>query len=415
MVTVDALSGHAERPRPVSGDRLGSAGALSVAVFLLFALVTMVNAVSRPIANWDMLPYVASALQRNGLSDPVEIHRQSYAAVRAKVSEGQWADLTANGRYRTVQATDPHAFVSMLPMYQVKGGYVTLVAATAPIADPVSSMRAMSLIAAAATLAGILYAFHGLGALRLVGLTAPALSMLDFQDQASMCSPDVLATAMAVWAAAVIAVRERASWLPVALLVGSVLLRPDMLVATTGLAPAMAAGAFLVALARGLPLMRALPGSLRETGLAAWAAGPLGVAAYALAKAGVSHPGWWPHFWFSFLEQRDTMAGFAPAFDLTTYVTGLGRVFMRTMRDEAWPWLMMALAVGSLLWVRARDVAPVLAGLALFALGVIAARAFAFPLPDARVATPWVLITIIVAAGYLSQSFRDRSIHGHVA
>lgn len=389
--------------------RLGLAGLFSVAVFLLFALVTMVNAISKPIANWDMIPYVGSALQRNGVTDPAEIHRQSYALVKAKVTEAQWMDLISNGRYRAVQAADPHAFVSMLPMYQVKGGYVSMVAAAARVADPVDVMRAVSVFGAAATLAGLLYAFYGLGALRLIGLTVPVLAAVELPDQASLCGPDIIATAMVVWAAALIAVRAQVCWPAVALLVVSVLFRPDMLVATVGLALALGSGSFIVALARGEPAVAALSGAIRTTGLPALMAAPLGVAAYLVAKIGVAHPGWWAHFWFSVIEQRDTMQGFAPAFDLKAYLSGLVRVFMRAMRGEAWPWIMVALAVAGVMWMRLRAFTPILAGLMLLTIGTIAARSIAFPLPDARIATPWVLIATMVLAGYLIQVSRERS------
>jgi hypothetical protein len=353
-----------------------------------------------------MLAYTGAVLRHQGETRPAAIHARSYEIVRQAVSPDQMQELSASDQYRRVQARDADAFVSMLPMYEVKGGYVALVAALSRFADPVAVMRGLSLAATLGLLVILPLALWRVGALAFAGLLPPVLMALRVGDLASIATPDPLVAFLTVTAGCLILMRGAAR--PPAgallLLLLAVSIRPDMLVATTGLPFALVAGAAGAALLAGGPAGAALPSSFRAVGLAPWLAAVAGVAVYLVAKAGVAHPGWWAHFNFTFVAQQETMAGFAPAFDIKVYLTALARVTARLLRDEIWPWLVLAVALWGLTAVRWREFGPVLLGLLVFVFGVLAARTVAFPLPDSRVAAPTVLILLLVMAAHMART-----------
>ncbi|MGL4441165.1 MAG: hypothetical protein ACRCUE_18055 [Bosea sp. (in: a-proteobacteria)] len=402
--------GGLTKPSPrQSSVRARLATAASVAAYLLFCAMVILNGIARPIAGWDMLAYTATVLERRGVVDPVDLHAQTYATVRAAVTAPQWHELTTQSHYRIVQARDAQAFVSMLPMYQVKGGYVTLVAALASVTGPVAAMRAISLVSIIGLMAVLFWAFWRLGQLQLVGLLTPVMSLLRFPDLASLGAPDPAVAFLATAATCLIIVANsgRVPLIALCLLVGSVLLRPDMLVATTGLPLALVAGSVFAAVLNGESSFRALRHGFKTVGVWPWTAAFAGLAAYAVAKAGVPHPGWFAHFMFSFHDQRDTMVGFQPAFDLKIYVSALARVSMRLLREEVWPWLVVGLMICGVLIVRLRDAGPTLLGMIIFILGVWMSRTLVFPLPDSRVATPQVLTAVMVAVALIARAAND--------
>ena len=394
---------------PVAGSRLVMW--LSVSLYLSFCALVILNALARPIADWDMLAYTAVIVERQGETDPVRLHARAYGLVKASVTEPQWHELTTLGHYRMVQARDADAFVSMLPMYQVKGGYIRLVEMAARIAGPVAGMRMISFVAVLGLMGMLFWVFWRLGQLRLIGLMTPVMNTLRFPDLASIATPDPVVAFLMTAAACLILVagRTRPPVLALLLLVAAVLLRPDMLVATTGLPLALVAGCLLARIMNGQVIPAALPAALRDVGPWPWAAALAGFAAYMLAKAGVNHPGWFAHFWFSIHEQKDTMAGFQPAFDLKIYLSAVVRATMRLLREQPWPWIMLSLMLCGLIFARLRDVGPVLLGLMIFVLGIWASRTLVFPLPDSRIAAPIVLITILIAVALVTRPAQFRS------
>jgi hypothetical protein len=380
--------------------RIAVATLVSLAIYLALVASVAINAWSRPIANWDMLAYSGAVIQRQGETDPALIQQRAYQSVRAAVSDDQWTDLTTAGRYRVVQATNPDAFVSMLPMYAVKGGYITLISVLSHASDIVRAMRLVSFVSVLALLALLPLAFWKLGALRFLGLTAPVLASLGIVDLASLATPDALVAALATGAmvAIVLSQGRGAMLVAVALLVTAVWMRPDMLVATTGLPLALVVGHWLGGFREGRGLITGLIAAVRQVGIVPWLGVGGGAAAYMLAKWGVAHPGWWAHFNFTFVAQQETMAGFQPPFDPQVYVTTLARVTVRLLRAEIWPWLVMAGLLVGLLFARLKDVSGLAFGLFLFGAGMFAARYIAFPLPDARVAVPAMIALLLAAA-----------------
>ncbi len=381
---------------------------MSVAIYTLFCVIVLVSAMARPVANWDALAYVGAVVKFQGETRASVIHEKAYDAVRRAVAPEDMRDLTEAGHYRRVQARNADAFVSMLPMYEVKGGYIALVSALSRLADPISVMRGLSLISTIAMLIAVAVVFHRLGALTLLGLSVPILSALQIRDLATLCTPDAMAAALFVWAAALIIIRGTLRPPPAALglLVAAVALRPDLVVATAGLPVALVVGSAFVALRDGATVRAAFLEGVHASGLGPWLAAVAGLTVYAAAKSGVPHPGWWAHFNFSVVAQQDTMQGFAPAFDLKVYVGAIARVTVRMLRDETWPWIVLAMAAAGLLFIRLRDLHPALVALTLFAVGILVTRMVAFPLPDSRLATPIVVLLVMIAAALAAAKMR---------
>jgi hypothetical protein len=377
--------------------RIGAAGLASLAIFLAFAAVTLASAVTRPIANWDMLAYQAAVLDRGGTMSSADLHTRTYTIVRDRVGPESYRELTTGDRFRQRWAEDPDAFRSLLPMYAVKGGYVILLRAMSAFApDAIGPARAVSLASVAAMLAAILVVFWRLGALPWLALVVPVLAAMRFADLASMTAPDPLASALLVVAGAILATGGgvRLGPAPVALIAFAITMRPDMLVIAAGLPLALVVAAGVVAWRDG----RRPIAALSTIGPWPWAGVILGVGAYLLAKWGIQHPGWWPHFNFSILRQEETMAGFAPAFSWSAYGQGLLRGILRSLRDEIWPWLMTAMLVAGALVVPWRRVSAQALALILVAAGAVAGRMIVFPLPDSRLAVVPIVLLVFAAA-----------------
>jgi hypothetical protein len=398
--THTASSLHARSGAPA---RLGFAGQVSVLLYLAFCGLVTLMALTRPIANWDALPYAASVMVHQGETDPAALHRRAYALVQAHVSPTQFHELTSSLPYRAAQAASAENFVSMLPMYQVKGGYIATLSVLSRFGDIVTAGRALSLAAILVMLGMLLWSFHALGALHLIGFTVPMLAALRVIDLATTVTPDAVVAALGVSAMALIAVAGRLA-VPapaLALLVLAVLFRPDMAVVTSGLPIALVSGGALAAFLAGQPIHRALTGAVRTVGAGPWLAALGGAVAYMLAKAGIAHPGWWTHFNFSFVAQPDNLSGPALVYDWRVHASAIARSSLRMLREENWGWMMLAMLLATLMWAKARAIPPVLLGLALAAIGSVAARTLAFPLTDARIAVLPVLTLAIVAAGII--------------
>jgi hypothetical protein len=132
-----------------------------------------------------------------------------------------------------------------------------------------------------------------------------------------------------------------------------------------------------------------------------------GIAAYWLAKWGIHHPGWWPHFNFSILRQEETMAGFAPVFSWSAYGQGVLRGLLRSLRDEVWPWLIAAMLMAGWLCMSWRRVGATVVALTLVAVGAVVGRMIVFPLPDSRLAVVPIVFLTLAAARWVQDERRS--------
>ncbi|MBE7185226.1 MAG: hypothetical protein INR68_12585 [Methylobacterium mesophilicum] len=337
-------------------DRLGA---------LALALVVLgVSAYGwlRPDYNWDLVAYVATALEPQN-PDAASLHRAAWGAVEAEVTPEKLRDLQEGDAYRLAQWLSPENFQSQLGMYRVKVLYVELIRWLTPVVGVVDAAVLLSVLPALAFGALLLWWLREADALQAGLVLAPALMLADFRSMASAATPDMLVSLISL--AAVFALWKRRDLIGCALLLLSVLVRPDSVIL-----------AFAVLIAAVLYGWRWLP-MLATFGLAL-------VFASLVGRYG-GHPGWWPHFVFSTVEMQANMANFHPPFSLVEFLRGYARGALFALTENGWPWLLALSVVGWSLAARLGRVGHERTHALIFALAIGVLGKFAsFPLPDDR-------------------------------
>ncbi len=135
-------------------DQSAAQGMAARAGLIVAGLIILFYAVyysQRPMYNWDMIAYVAVALEDAG--EPAEdVHRHTYAIVESMVPPDRYKDLTDASDYRRMVAGDAARFAEQLPFYAVKPAYPGLISLLYRFGiNPVSG----SLVVSAASYAGI--------------------------------------------------------------------------------------------------------------------------------------------------------------------------------------------------------------------------------------------------------------------
>jgi hypothetical protein len=338
-------------------------------LLLVFASIA-VFAMLRPVANWDMIPYLTIALENEGMAFD-EVQRQAYAILRGALEPSAYAALTEGDAYRLRQYSDPVALQSMLGMYDVKWLYVHLLRALGPAVGWLDAFKAINLAALALFFVS-LWAWmsrHKLHA--FAPMIAATALLLHAADTFRIASPDFLA--MALMTSGVLMLDRKRHVGAVVALGAAVLARPDSAIALCVI------GGLLLALSH----------ERQKLGLLLVATG---FAAFAFTSAMGTSPGWWAHLWFSTYQIQDTMAGFAPEFSFNVYLTAFAFNAGRALTENVWlgAWLMAAFGF---LWMladsrgheRLREPRMIIiAGLLI----AIAAKFIIFPLHDTRTYLP---------------------------
>jgi hypothetical protein len=399
----DIVPGRSSEPRGPLDRLVESAVALGTDIYATFAAyigavalalyVAMIAAtvVVMPDANWDMLPYLAVAEEGN-FPDPAALHAHVYGAVRAGVTEGEFAALTTGDAYRVRMAEDPAAFHSMLPMYRVKFLYAEVLSALINVMQPVAAVRAVSVLS---TVLFGMVAFLWLRSGKALAL-APALVgiliVAGFADAARAGTPDMLASALLL--AGLYAHVRRWEALTAVLLFLAFLARPDNI-------------AFLGVLAMLIVLFR-------QWSWGALLGFALSFAAYIPISHWAGHPGWWPHFWFSNIEPQLTMENFAPAFSVALYVKALAAGVVKSLIRDTWVGVGLLALVGWFVtdWLGHKFDRRAAVLFAALMLGV-AAKFVLFPIPDTRVyfpnlIPPFLLLAPLLMAIVASRERADR-------
>lgn len=153
-----------------------------------------------PSVNWDMVAYVAAALD-NGAQSAAELHKVAWEAVRERVSDGEFLVLTADRPYRVRQYADAQAFATMLGFYEAKFLYVEVASCLSRWMQPVDGLQLISVVSAAAL--GAVIAFWALKEKFLA--QAPFILALlvfsGFSHTAFLVVPDPFASVFLVLAA----------------------------------------------------------------------------------------------------------------------------------------------------------------------------------------------------------------------
>jgi hypothetical protein len=366
------------------------AAALGVAIFALYIVATAAIAIGRPDANWDMLAYLAVA-EEGAITDPGSLHAYAYDTVKAGVSADEYRLLVDDGGgFRSHMATNAKDFVSLLPMYRVKFFYAEILSAMSAVMSPVAAMRVVSAVSVLLFGAGVLIWLRTMGALSLAPLFAGLLMMTEFGPLARASTPDLLCAAFMV-AGLLAYLRKKEIW-AAPLLVLAFLVRPDSIIPLTVLAVMLVA------------YRVKSPGVL--VGFAA------SLAAYFAISACAGHPGWWPHLYFSSIEQVRNMDGFDPAFSVMLYAKAFARTAVFSFWHNSW---LGAVFVAGGLWLalcRAGFSLERRAGV-LFAATLLglAAKFVAFPIHDTRIYFPTLIpLFLLLTTPALSmwRTARDR-------
>ena len=333
-------------------------------VFAMVAVVLMLAAVTwlRPGYNWDMLPYIAVALE-DRIDDPVRLHAEAWAEIEKGATEGDLKKLRYDQGYQQHQWENPVDFATQLSMYRVKLGYIAAMRALAPFTGLDKAAILLSIVPSLVFGAFCLYWLKRENALQGALVLAPALGLADYLHMTTLVSPDMI-TALLLVAAVYFLTRSRDA-LACLLLYAAIFFRPDSLI----LIFALLITAFVFGW-RKAPFV--------VTFVAAF------LTAMVIAKAG-GHPGWWAHFYFSCIETQNSMAGFKPPFSLAVMLKGYVNGAMNALSGNHWIELLAACLLGwRLLATTGRGTGPRFNAL-MFALAIAVAGKFAsFPLPEDR-------------------------------
>lgn len=338
-------------------DRLSMV--LFAAIFVGVAVYTWL----RPDYNWDMVAYIATALE-DRISDPVELHRQTWQQIEAAgAGEGELYNLQAGNPYNLHQYQNPVDFESQLSMYRVKVAYIGLLRLLEPWFGLVNASILLSVLPSLGVAALALYWLWREGAVQGAIFLAPAMIAADHYHMTTAVVPDMLLAVVSLTAIYLL-MRGRDA-LACTLLFVSVFVRPDNIILI-----------FALLIAAVLFGWRKLP--LTVTFVASLAACVL------ISKYG-GHPGWWAHFYFSCVQIQNSMADFHPPFNLADFARGYVRGAVVSMMDNEWPMLLLALLGAWGLLYRAGRTGTGRENALMFALAIGMLGKFAsFPLPDDR-------------------------------
>lgn len=331
-------------------------------VFLGVILVIAVYTWVRPDYNWDMVAYIATALE-DRYQDPVALHQETWREITPGARPAQLYEIQHGNPYNVHQWENPVDFQSQLSMYRVKIAYI----AALRVLEPFVGLSHASLLLSILPLLGLgalcLYWLGREEALQAGFVLAPLLVIADIAHMSTAVTPDILLALVSLVAIYWLAKgRDIAACM---LLLLSVFVRPDNIVLIFAL--------LLAAIFFG---WRKLP--LALTFVASFAGCLL------ISKLG-HHPGWWTHFYFSCVQIQLSMVGFHPDFSLVDLARGYMRGVMVSLLDNDWPALYAILIAGWALLQRAGKMGTGRENALMFALAIGALGKFvSFPLPDDR-------------------------------
>jgi hypothetical protein len=287
------MAGPQDRGTPGRGAaaRVGSG-------WILFACLLVLNLVgTRPYCNWDALAYTATVYAWEG-NLPDEVHALAYAEFERVCPSDAAGSRTA---YEEAVAASPTALAEQLPFYTIKPIYPALIwVLNAAGLDPMQAGRIVSVMGyvgvGALVMLWLRSFLRPLGAATLAWLL---MSLTFAVDLARLSTPDGLSTAV-VLAALYAVFLARRPLLGLALLVGSVAIRPDNL--------------FWLAVVAGYLLLRDPPRRAQAV-----AAGALGLALYVGLSGWSGAYGWTTQFHHTFVERLIFPATFEPSLGLLDY------------------------------------------------------------------------------------------------
>lgn len=335
---------------------------LAAGLFILFLAVVFLLGIVKPEYNWDMAAYMAAALQ-NPATGASDLHGQIWSLLQANASEAQFYKLTASNPYNVHNYQNPEAFVSMLPMYDVKIAYIVALNGLSGFVGIVNAAIWITALSSLAVGAICLNWARREGFLQATPLLACVMLLCGFFYMSRIATPDLMLAAF--FLAGCDRFTRRQDWLATAAFFAAFLVRPDNII-------------FMFAL-----LLAAI--AFRRSLLPAFAGFSASVITYLWITSGNDHPGWWAHFYFSCVEIQNTMIGFDPNFSFSAYFQGLARGAMVSLKDNNWPMVLAVLLMGwALLAKVGKKTSPEGTMLILAIILCIGGKFITFPLPDDR-------------------------------
>lgn len=343
-------------------ERLGMT--LMALVVLLLSVVTWL----RPGYNWDMVAYIATALE-NRIEDPVQLHAETWKEIEKGANEGDLYLLRYDQPYNRHQWENPIDFVSQLPMYRVKVAYVAAMRAMAPITGLDKAAILLSILSSLAFGALCLYWLKREDALQGALILVPALGLADYLHMTTLATPDMTTALLSL--AAIYLLTQKRDIAACVLLFAAVLFRPDSLILI-----------FAILIAAVIFGWRKTP--FVVTFVAAFATSMI------ISKLS-GYPGWWTHFYFSCVQVQNSLSNFHPPFSLAAFATGYIDGVMNTLTANYWAeLLLLSVAAWRLLYLAGRTSSSRFNAL-MFALVIGTIGKFvSFPLPDGRVYFPFI-------------------------
>ncbi|TIP79082.1 MAG: DUF2029 domain-containing protein, partial [Mesorhizobium sp.] len=151
-------------------------------------------------------------------------------------------------------------------------------------------------------------------ALALAPVAGAVLMMAEFSDAARAATPDLLCSALFLGGLfAYVRGREVAAAI---LLFLAFMARPDSIVF--------------------LAIFAVLLVGYRQKAWGALAGFAASLVAYFAISHWAQHPGWWPHLWFSSIEQHYNMDGFDPPFSAAAYLRAFAASLVRAVSLNSW-------------------------------------------------------------------------------
>lgn len=333
------------------------------AVFMVLSVAAIAAyATFKPDYNWDMVAYVATALE-NRVQDAQELHRETWAQIDAGSSPEQQFKLKQSNPYNLHQWENPDDFQSQLSMYRVKVAYVWLLRALEPVNGLVNASILLSVLPSIGFgLIGLWWLWRE-NALQAAFVLVPMLLLADYSRMTTAVTPDMLLALVS--AAALYCLWRGRDALAGVLLFASVFIRPDNVILIFALLIAAVLFSW-----RWLPMAITFVASM--------------IAISVISKYG-EHPGWWAHFYFSCVQIQNSMANFHPDFSLVAFAKGYARGVVVSLQNNDWPAL---LALMTAAWALLNKYGMMQGGRAnalAFALAIGTLGKFAsFQLPDDR-------------------------------
>ena len=113
-------------------------------VFGVYLAALAVFSYLRPYYNWDLAGYLGAALRLEGM-DTLNVHKETYAALRSQVPVAAYTDLCSpSDPYKSLMARDPAQFARQLRLYSIRPLYTSILALIHELGGPI--VRATVLI-----------------------------------------------------------------------------------------------------------------------------------------------------------------------------------------------------------------------------------------------------------------------------